>query len=66
MESTSERVSKLKSLAERLQFTLVRTQDRFTLTRTADVPRPVCEEDLTLEQAEDMLETWKLRGPHGG
>jgi len=66
METTSERESKLKSLADRLQFTLVRTQDRFTLTRTADVPRPVCEEDLTLEQAEHMLETWKLRGPHGG
>jgi hypothetical protein len=66
METTSERVSKLKSLADRLQFTLVTTRDRFTLTRTADVSRPVCEEDLTLEQAEDMLETWKLRGPHGG
>jgi len=66
MDTTSDRESKLKSLADRLQFTIVKAQDRYTLTRTADVPKPVCEEDLTLEQAEDVLETWKLRGPHGG
>jgi hypothetical protein len=66
METTSERESKLQSLADRLQFRITKTQDRYTLTRTADVPRPVCEEGLTLEQAEDMLQTWKLRGLHGG
>ena len=66
MDATSERESKLQSLADRLQFTIVKTHDRYTLTRTADVPRPVREEGLTLEQAEDILETWKLRGPHGG
>jgi len=66
MDSTSERESKLRSLADRLQFTLLKAQNRYTLSRTADVPRPVCEEGLTLEQAEDMLQTWKLRGPHGG
>ena len=66
METESEREAKLKSLAERLQFTVVKTQDRYTLTRTADVPGPVCEQGLTLDQAEGMLETWKLRGPHGG
>jgi len=66
VDTNSERENKLQSLAERLQFTIVKTQDHYTLTRTADVPRPVCKEGLTLEQAEDVLETWKLRGPHGG
>jgi hypothetical protein len=40
--------------------------DRFTLIRAADVPTAVREERLTLSEAEDVLETWKLRGPHGG
>ena len=66
VDTNSERENKLQSLAERLQFTIVKTQDHYTLTRTADVPSPVCKEGLTLEQAEDVLETWKLRGPHGG
>ena len=33
-----------------------------TLIRTADVSRPVNEKDLTLKEAEELLETWKLRG----
>ena len=66
MDITSERESQLRSLADRLQFTIVKTQARYTLKRTADVSSPVCEEGLTLEQAEDLLKTWKLRGPHGG
>jgi hypothetical protein len=66
METKSEREAKLQSLADRLAFTVVKTQGRYTLVRTADVARLVCEEGLTLDQAEDMLETWKLRGPHGG
>ena len=39
---------------------------RFTLTRTVDVPEPVRHEALSLEEAEELLNTWKLRGPHGG
>jgi hypothetical protein len=66
METKSEREAKLQSLADRLSFTVVKRRDRYTLTRTADVARPICEERLTLDQAEDILETWKLRGPHGG
>lgn len=60
------RISNLQELGERLMFSVEQSGDSFTLTRTADVSRPVHEENLTLEQAEQLLETWKLRGPHGG
>lgn len=56
----------LRVLAERLEFTVQKAGDRFTLVRTADVGRPVREEGLTLAQAKEFLETWKLRGAHGG
>jgi hypothetical protein len=60
------READLRALAQRLQFSLERTGDRFRLTRTDGVSRPVREEGLTLDEAEDLLATWKLRGPHGG
>ena len=56
----------LRRLAERLQFKVEQHGDRFTLTRTADVSRPVVEEGLTLSEAEELLERWKLRGLGGG
>jgi hypothetical protein len=56
----------LRVLAERLQFSVEKAGDRFRLTRTAEVSRPVCEDGLTLTEAEELLETWKLRGAHGG
>jgi hypothetical protein len=56
----------LRSLAERLQFKVEQHGDRFTLTRTADVSRPVVEKGLTLSQAQELLERWKLRGLGGG
>jgi len=62
----SDREADLRTLAERLQFSLERTGTRFRLTRTDGVSRPVREEGLTLREAEDLLATWKLRGPHGG
>jgi len=61
-----DREAHLRTLAERLMFSVEQTGDRFTLTRTADVSRPVREAGLTIDQAEELLETWKLRGPHGG
>jgi hypothetical protein len=64
VESISQ--AKLRSLAERLQFEVEQRGDRFTLTRTVDVSRPVVEERLTLSQAEELLERWKLRGLGGG
>jgi hypothetical protein len=56
----------LRELAERLEFKVEQHGDRFTLTRTADVSRPVVEEGLTLAEAEELLERWKLRGLGGG
>ena len=43
-----------------------KTGQRFTLKRTTDVPKPVCEKGLTLTEAEQLLQRWKLRGFHGG
>jgi hypothetical protein len=64
VESTSE--ANLRRLAERLQFKVEQHGDRFTLTRTADVSRPVVEQGLTLSEAEELLQRWKLRGLGGG
>lgn len=65
-ESPGEREAHLFALAERLQFTVEKRDGRFTLTRTADLSRPERESDLSLEQAEELLRTWKLRGLGGG
>ena len=62
--SERERETNLRALAKRMEFTVEKTGDRFTLTRTVDVPTLEREEGLTLDQAEALLETWKLRG-HG-
>jgi hypothetical protein len=61
-ETPEERETRLRDLAQKLMFTVEKTNERYTLIRTADVSRPVHEKDLTLKQAEDLLETWKLRG----
>jgi hypothetical protein len=66
MAGTNAREAHLRDLAERLEFTVERSGDRFNLTRTASVARPVREDGLTLEQAEELLNEWKLRGFHGG
>jgi hypothetical protein len=56
----------MRQLAERLLFDVQAHDGRFTLTRTVDAPAPVRHENLTLKEAVEILETWKLRGPHGG
>jgi hypothetical protein len=61
-ETPEERESRMRDLALQLLFTVEKTDDRYTLIRTADVSRPVNEKGLTLKQAEDLLETWKLMG----
>jgi len=66
MQDHSEREANLRALADRLEFSIEKTGDRFNLTRTAAVSRPVREPGLTLEQAEELLATWKLRGLGGG
>ncbi len=66
MQHESEREAHLRSLADRLQFAVEKTGDRFKLTRTADVSRPGREDGLTLGEADELLRAWKLRGFHGG
>ena len=62
----SDRELHLCELATKLEFDVEKRGGRFTLTRRADVSRTVRHADLTIEQAEDLLSTWKLRGEHGG
>ena len=66
MQWSNEREAHLRSLADQLLFTIEKIGERFTLTRVADVSSPVSESNLTLAEAEAFLETWKLRGFHGG
>lgn len=66
MAPTTEREAHLRTLAGNLQFSVEKHGDLFTLTRTADISRPERQSDLTLDQAEDLLRRWKLRGLGGG
>lgn len=66
MADAAAREQALRHLAEQLLFSVEERDGRFTLARTADVSRLVRHEGLTLEQAEELLNTWKLRGAHGG
>jgi hypothetical protein len=63
---TNEREQHLRALADKLLFKVEKSGDRFTLSRTVDVSRPVCHERLSLNEAEELLGTWKLRGLQGG
>ena len=64
--SDTEREAQLRTLAERLEFRMDGTAGRYTLTRTVDLSRTEREDNLTLDQVEKLLETWKLRGLGGG
>jgi hypothetical protein len=64
-ETPEEREACMRDLAQSLLFKVEKTNGRYTLIRTADVSRPVNEKDLTLKEAEDLLETCKLRGQGG-
>jgi hypothetical protein len=57
-----EREALIRTLASRLEFSVEKAGSRFTLLRTTDVVPPVCEVCLTLNEAEQLLQTWKLRG----
>jgi hypothetical protein len=65
-ENESERTARLQELASKLFFKLQRQGSRYNLYRDVDVPKPVRHDGLTLDELEDVLNTWKLRGPHGG
>jgi hypothetical protein len=61
-----ERERRARELASSLLFELEKDGDHFSLYRDADVNTPVRHDHLTLEEVETILETWKLRGFHGG
>jgi hypothetical protein len=65
-EDEADREARLRALASKLFFTLTRQESRFGLYRDVDVSKPVRHAHLTLNEVEDILNTWKLRGPHGG
>ena len=64
--ASTEREQHLRALADKLLFKVEKSGALFTLSRSADVSRPVRREGLSLEQAEELLTTWKLRGLGGG
>jgi hypothetical protein len=66
MQSPRKCEAHLYALADNLLFKIERDGERFTLVRTADVSKPVRHERLTIDEAEDVLGTWKLRGLGGG
>ena len=65
-QSDFDREQAMKELAAQLLFKVEKHGGRFTLRRDADVPEPVRHADLTLQEAEELLQTWTLRGFHGG
>ena len=66
MTDRDARERHLLELAGQLQFDVERTGDRFSLHRQAGVTEPVEHEGLTLAEAEEVLNRWKLRGLGGG
>jgi hypothetical protein len=62
----SDRERHMFHLASLLSFEVEKQDGSFVLMRTVDVERPMRQAGLTLEQAEEVLNTWKLRGFHGG
>jgi hypothetical protein len=65
MQTSAEREAHLRVLADQLFFLVEKTGQHFTLRRTTEVSKPVCEEGLTLVEAEQLLQRWN-RGFHGG
>ena len=64
MELDSERERAAFDLAERLFFKLEKQGDRYSLRR--DVGEFAPQSNLGLDEVEQLLERWKLQGPHGG
>jgi hypothetical protein len=65
MESTTaQRERAAFNLAKRLFFKLEKKGDRYSLRRKVGEFAP--QDDLNLQEVEQILERWKLQGPHGG
>lgn len=65
-ENEADCTTRWRELASKLSFTLTAQASRFALYRDVDVSKPVRHHGLTLDEVGDILNTWKLRGPHGG
>jgi hypothetical protein len=65
-EKEADREARLREVASKLFFTLKNQGLRFSLYRDVDVPEPIRHDGLSLDEVEDILDIWKLRGPHGG
>ena len=65
-ENEVDRRARLQELASKLFCTLTAEGPRFALYRDVDVSKPVRHDGLTFDEAEEILNTWKLRGPDGG
>jgi hypothetical protein len=62
--TNSQRERSAEYLAERMFFHLEKRRDRYSLSRKIGGFTP--QHNLTLSQVEEILELWKLQGPHGG
>jgi hypothetical protein len=56
----------MTNLAKQLRFRVEKHGSTYSLRRDVDASTPVDKENLTLEEAEEFLNTWKLRGFQGG
>ena len=66
MQTQQDRERHLQELAAKLLFDVEKHGGSYTLSRTAGLKEPVRHENLSLDQAEELLNAWKLRGFHGG
>jgi hypothetical protein len=61
-----ERERAVEQLAARLFFKMEKRGERYSLCRDVDVREPIQRDGLTLDEAEALLDTWKMQGAHGG
>ena len=66
MTDQQRRETEVTALAEELHFQLEKRNSRFSLRRELPDEEQVRREDLTLDEAEQFLNRWKLRGLGGG
>ena len=66
MTDDGTRERHMRELADQLQFEVEKTAEGFSLRRRTGVSEPVEREGLTLDEAEGLLNRWKLRGLGGG
>ena len=57
----SKREALMRTLAGRLEFAVQKVGDCFTLLRTTDVVPRYAQSASRSDQAEELLQTWKLR-----